>query len=272
MPTLGEKPEPQKFDKQLAEKVAGSFGAEAARYDRTRPPYPGSMVERIVTISPGPRVAEVGCGTGTLSRQLIAAGLEVTGVEHDEQMAAIARETGVPVEVSKFETWDPAGREFDAIVAGQSWHWVDAEQGPRQAARVLRPGGVFVALWHAFSTPDEIAQTLADVWQKVAPEATFRIGHSREEAVEFYRAGCDRTAEAFVGTGEFSGPDVWSAAWDKTYTTAEYLDLILTMGPLALLTPDQTTALLDGVGATIDAVGGRFTSNYKTFAVAVTRS
>ena len=263
MPTL---------DDDLGKRLAGSFGAEAARYDRTRPPYPDELVGRIVTASPGPRVADVGCGTGTLSRQLIAAGCEVLGVEHDELMAAFARETGVPVEVSKFETWDPAGREFDAVVAGQSWHWVDAEQGPRQAARVLRPGGVFVALWHVFSTPDEIAQALADIYGKVAPDTTFRIGHSREEATGFYRSGCVRTAEAFVGTGSFADPEVWSATWDKVYTTAEYLDLILTMSPLALLTPEQTTALLDEVGAAVDAVGGRFTSNYTTFAVAVTRT
>ncbi|HEX8866603.1 MAG TPA: methyltransferase domain-containing protein [Lentzea sp.] len=272
MPTLGEKSQPEKFDKDLAERLASSFGAEAVRYDRTRPPYPDSLVERLIAASPGPRVVDVGCGTGTLSRQLIAAGCEVLGVEHDEQMAGFARETGVPVEVSKFETWDPAGRSYDAVVAGQSWHWVDAEQGPLQAARVLRPGGVFVALWHVFSTPDEIARALADAYEKVAPDTAFRIGHSREEATQFYRSGCDRTAEALVGTGEFADPDVWSAEWDKTYTTAEYLDLILTMSPLALLTPEQTTTLLDGVSAAIDATGGQFTSNYTTFAVAVTRN
>ncbi|MEV6238974.1 methyltransferase domain-containing protein [Lentzea sp. NPDC051838] len=272
MPTLGEKPQPEKFDKDLAERLATSFGAEAARYDRTRPPYPDSLVERLVTAAPGARMVDVGCGTGTLSRQLIAAGREVLGVEHDEQMAGFARETGVPVEVSKFETWDPAGRQFDAVVAGQSWHWVDAEQGPRQVARVLRPGGIFVALWHVFSTPDEIAQTLAETYERIAPDTTFRIGHSREEATAFYRSGCDRTAEAFVGTGDFAAPDVWSATWDKTYTTAEYLDLILTMSPMALLTPEQTTALLDDVGAAVNAIGGQFTSNYTTFAVAVTRN
>ncbi len=272
MPTLGEKPEPPKFDKELAEKLAGAFGADAARYDRTRPPYPGSLVERIVTASPGLRVAEVGCGTGTLSRQLIAAGLEVTGVEHDEQMAAFARATGVPVEVSTFETWDPAGREFDAVVAGQSWHWVDPEQGPRQAARVLRTGGVFVALWHVFSMPDPVAHALAEVYEQVAPETSLRVGHTRQDALTFYREGCRRTADVFTGTGEFSAPQQWSATWDQTYTTAEYLDLMLTMSPLALLTSDQAAELTDRVGAAIDTLGGGFTSNYETLAVTVTRN
>lgn len=272
MPTLGEKPEPEKFDKKLGERLARSFGPEAARYDRTRPPYPDSLVQRIVAAAPGRRVAEVGCGTGTLSRQLIAAGCDVLGIEHDEPMAGFARETGVPVEVSKFETWDPAGREFDAVVAGQSWHWVDPEQGLRQAARVLRPGGVFAALWHVFSTPDPVARALADLYKKVAPETPIRIGHAREESLASYRAGCERTADAFVGTGEFTDPTQWSASWTQAYTTAEYVDLILTMSPLTLLTPAQATELLDGIGAAIDALGGRFTSHYETLAFTITRN
>ncbi|MET8761661.1 class I SAM-dependent methyltransferase [Lentzea sp. NPDC004782] len=272
MPTLGEKPEQVDSGKKLREKLAGSFGSEAARYDRTRPPYPDELVARIVKASPGPRVIDVGCGTGTLSRQLKAAGFEVLGVEHDELMAEAARATGIPVDVSKFEAWDPAGREFDAVAAGQSWHWVDPEQGPRQVARLLRPGGLFVALWHVFSTPDPIAQALAGAYEEVAPDAKLLVGHSRDEAVGFYRAGCTRTADAFVNTGEFSNPDQWSVSWDQSYTTAEYLDLLLTMSPLALLTSDQVTGLLEKVSAAIDAHGGTFTSNYETVAVAVTRN
>ncbi|MDX8029685.1 class I SAM-dependent methyltransferase [Lentzea sp. BCCO 10_0856] len=264
MPTLD--------NEELGKRLASSFGADAARYDRTRPPYPDELVQRIVTASPGPRVVDVGCGTGKLSRQLQAAGLDVLGVEHDENMAGFALATAVPVEVSKFETWDPAGREFDAVVAGQSWHWVNAEEGQRQAARVLRPGGVFVALWHVFAMPDPVAEALADVYQKVAPEIPFRVGYKGAEILASYRSGCERTAESFVATGEFTGSDLWSTRWDQSYTTAEYLDLILTMSPLALLTTEQVTEVLDCVGAAIDAAGGGFTMNYETLAVAVTRN
>jgi len=259
-------------EKEAAERLASSFGAEAARYDRTRPSYPAELVERIVAASPGPRVVEVGCGTGVLTRQLRAAGREVVGVEHDERMAEFARGTGLTVEVSKFETWDPAGREFDAVVAGQSWHWVDPEAGARQAARVLRPGGVFVALWHVFAPPEPIAQAITEAYLKMAPDSRFRVGHNREQAHEAYQAGCGRTADFLVGSGAFTGADQWSAEWDHTYTTAEYLDLLLTMSQIALLGPEQVTELLASAGAAIDAVGGSFTTQYETLAVAVTRS
>ncbi|WP_434448071.1 class I SAM-dependent methyltransferase [Lentzea sp. E54] len=259
-------------DKEAAKRLAISFGADAARYDRTRPAYPDELVRKIVTASPGPRVVDVGCGTGVLSRPLAAAGCEVLGVEHDERMAEFARGTGVTVEVSKFESWDPAGREFDAVVAGQSWHWVDAEAGPLQVARVLRPGGVFVALWHVFAPPEPISQAIADAYRTVAPDLPFPAGQTRAEALESYRAGCVRTGETFAGTGAFGGAKQWKTNWAHTYTSAEYLELMLTMGPIALLGTEQITALLEAVGGAIDAAGGRFTMQYDTLAVAVTRS
>src|SRR5664279_3324977 len=78
--------------------VAESFGVDAARYDRTRPPYPDALVQRIVAASPGSDVLDVGAGTGIEARQFQAAGCTVLGVEPDERMAAFARRRGVEVE------------------------------------------------------------------------------------------------------------------------------------------------------------------------------
>ena len=90
--------------------VAESFGSDAERYDRARPSYPGALVERIVAASPGPDVLDVGCGTGIAARLFQATGCGVLGVEPDARMADLARQSGVDVEVAKFEDWDPAGR------------------------------------------------------------------------------------------------------------------------------------------------------------------
>jgi hypothetical protein len=35
-------------------------------------------------------------------------------------MAELARQSGFTVDVSSFENWDPTGRVFDAVVAGQA--------------------------------------------------------------------------------------------------------------------------------------------------------
>ncbi len=61
------------------------------------------------------------------------------GVEPDERMAAFARRSRVEVEVARFEDWQSAGRQFDAVIAGTAWHWVDPVAGAAKAPRCSRP-------------------------------------------------------------------------------------------------------------------------------------
>src|SRR5262245_17859684 len=122
--------------------VAESFGVDPERYDRTRPPYPEAMIERILAVGAGTAVLDVGCGTGIAGRQFLASGCTVLGVEPDPRMAGFARQTGLSVEVATFEAWEPAGRTFDAVVSGTAWHWIDPVAGAAKAAQMLRPGGV----------------------------------------------------------------------------------------------------------------------------------
>src|ERR1700753_2652146 len=105
--------------------VAEGCAADAGRYDRARPSYPASLVERIVAASPGRRVLDAGCGTGISSRLFPAARCPVLGVAPAPRMAERARQGGTEVEVARLEDWDPAGRAFDVVVAAQAWHWVD---------------------------------------------------------------------------------------------------------------------------------------------------
>ncbi|MGA3255471.1 MAG: class I SAM-dependent methyltransferase [Mycobacterium sp.] len=151
--------------------VAESFGLNADRYDRARPRYPDALIQRVIAASPGVEFLDVGCGTGIGARQYKAAGCTVLGVDPDARMAEVARRTGVEVEIGNFEIWKPNGRSFDAVVAGQAWHWVDPVLGARKAAQVLRPHGLLAMYWHVFDPPGEVATAFDDVLQRVAPDA-----------------------------------------------------------------------------------------------------
>ena len=143
----------------------------AERYDRARPRYPDALIQRVIAASPGVEFLDVGCGTGIGARQYRAAGCTVLGVEPDPRMAEFAKRTGVEIEIGKFENWDPSGRSFDAVVAGQAWHWVDPVLGARKAAQVLRPHGLLAMYWHVFDPPSEVANAFDDVLQRAAPDA-----------------------------------------------------------------------------------------------------
>lgn len=251
--------------------MAESFGVGPDRYDRARPGYPGALVQRIVGASPGTELVDVGCGTGIAARQFQAAGCSVVGVEPDARMADFARARGLAVEVATFEAWDPGDRTFDAVIAAQSWHWVDPVAGAAKAAVLLRPGGRLAIFGHVFEPPTAIAEAQAAACRRVVPDWPFADQPARRP-LDLYEAMYGKFAEAIEMTGKFGAPEQWRFDWTQDYTREQWLDLIPTTGGLTGIPPDQLTAVLAAVGEAIDKMGGRFTMHYVTLATVAARS
>ncbi|WP_067813482.1 class I SAM-dependent methyltransferase [Actinomadura kijaniata] len=253
-----------------ARQWAESFGSDPERYDRARPRYPDALLERLVATAPGPDVLDVGCGTGIVARQLRAAGCRVLGVEVDPRMADWARRDGLEVEVAAFESWDPAGRTFDAVVSGQTWHWIDPAAGAARAAHALRPGGLLAAFWNVGVPSPEIAEAFAEVARRVVPELPML--QQTAASAQAYTALLDKAADGIRRTNAFGAPERWEFGWRRSYTRDEWLDQIPTSGFAGQLGPEKLRELLAGVGEVIDAAGGGFTMDYTTVTIAATRA
>lgn len=251
--------------------VAEGFGADAGRYDRARPSYPAELVRRIVAASPGRDLLDVGCGTGISARLFAGAGCQVLGVEPDPRMAEVARSAGLTVEVSSFEDWDPGGRAFDAVTAGQSWHWVDPVAGAAKAAAALRPGGLLALFWNVFEPDPELRAAFGEAYRQALPEHPMNGFWSRP-ALDGYRAGGARAADGIAQAGAFGPAQEWLVRWERPYTRQEWLDLVPTFGGHHQFPPAAVARLLDGLGAAVDAAGGSFVMGYTTLAIAAVRS
>ncbi|AXK35025.1 class I SAM-dependent methyltransferase [Streptomyces armeniacus] len=257
--------------------MAESFGSDAARYDRTRPRYPDALVARIAAAGGGRDglaaldVLDVGCGTGISARQFQAYGCRVLGVDADPRMAAFARRGGLETEVAAFEEWDPAGRTFDAVAAGQTWHWVDPVAGAAKAARVLRPGGRLALFWNVFDPAQELAAAFADVYRRVLPDLPYNAWAA--PVLDGYTTLLTKVADGIrQAGGAFGEPERWRHDWERRYTRDEWLDQLPTHGGHARLTRGQLDEVLAGVGAAIDAVGGAFTMRYATVTLTAVRT
>jgi predicted RNA methylase len=68
-----------------------SFGAAAAAYAEHRPDYAQAAVRWALEAAPGPRVLDLGAGTGKLTATLGGAGVDVLAVEPDPAMLAELR-------------------------------------------------------------------------------------------------------------------------------------------------------------------------------------
>jgi SAM-dependent methyltransferase len=268
----GQQPEhhamPRLEEPHRQRQAAESFGLDPARFDRARPRYPDVLIERIVAGAPGALVLDVGVGTGILARQFQATGCQVLGVDPDARLAEFARHSGVEVEVSTFEAWDAASRMFDAVVSGESWHWVDPVAGAAKAAAVLRPGGRLAVVWNTGKPPAGLEEAFDAVYRQCLPESLVaRLGRTAIEAS--HSAMRRRAADGIEATGAFEEPEQWRYEWAHSYTRDEWLDALQTTG--GAIPQSQLPGLLEGVGKAIDAFGGSFTMDYVTFVVTAAR-
>jgi SAM-dependent methyltransferase len=254
-----------------ARQIAESFGSEAERYERTRPSYPKAMVEAILAASSGRDVLDVGIGTGISARPFRQLGCHVLGVDPDERMTEYASQSGLEVEIAKFEKWDPAGRTFDVVIAGQTWHWVDPVAGASKAAGVLRPGGRIALFWNVMSYPPDLAKGFAAVYQRVVPEFPFFQNAGAPGGPESYAPLLDKAVDGIRHTATFTEPERWQFDWVRTYTRDEWLDTVPTFGGHSLIPQEKSAELLAGIGEVVDAAGGSFVLSYTAVVVTAIR-
>jgi trans-aconitate methyltransferase len=95
----------------------------------------------------GERVLDVGCGDGSLTAAIAAAGASVVGVDSSASMIADAAARGLDARLVDARTL-PFEAEFDAAFSNAALHWVQAADQPavlRGIFRALEPGGRFAA-------------------------------------------------------------------------------------------------------------------------------
>lgn len=241
---------------------AESFGAVAAYYDRYRPGYPDALIDDLLALQVHD-VLDIACGTGKASRQLLARGLSVLGVEIDAEMAAVARTHGVPVEIAGFEQWNAAGRTFDLLVCGQAWHWIDPAVGPAKAAGLLRPGGLMVVFWnHEADLEPRVRKVLDEAYRAHAPELLEMSAQDRERReAKPYLAGL-KASRAFrsIETKEYP--------LKRTYTTDEWVGAVQTHSDHLQLDPPRRAALADELRTLIDGrLGGMIRTSGGTYSI-----
>lgn len=145
-------------------------------------------------VKPGAKVLDLGCGGGTDSMAMIAAGLSVTPADGSPQIAAKAEaRLGVPVKVMRFDELS-AEQAFDAIWASASLlhvrreHLADILTG---VWRALRPGGLFFASYKSGGTEgrDSHGRYFNYLSKAQALTAYAASGHWQIEEVSEYTGG-----------------------------------------------------------------------------------
>ena len=135
----------------------------------------------------GERVLDLGCGDGTLTQRIAAAGAEVVGCDRSPEMLAAARSRGLSV-VQADMTSLPFTGEFEAVFSNAALHWTRAQRQVLVGVhRALRPGGRFVAEMGGLGNIAAIRTALQVLLRRHGVDA-------EEHAASFFPSAADYTA------------------------------------------------------------------------------
>ncbi len=129
----------------------------AGDYARFRPGYAPQVATAVLgyvgRAAASIDAADIGAGTGIWTRTLAARGLHsVVAVEPNDEMRGQGIETSGGTDIAWIKglaeaTGLPDG-SVDLVSMASSLHWADFDKACDEFHRILRPGGVFVALWN----------------------------------------------------------------------------------------------------------------------------
>ena len=140
----------------LANDPTQRFSSRVENYVKYRPGYPEAVIATLrdqCELNRDSLVADVGSGTGVLSKLFLKNGNRVFAVEPNPEM----REAGERLLGSYPEFRSVSGRaelstladhSVDFVVAGQSFHWFDPRGARNEFVRILRPTGWGALIWN----------------------------------------------------------------------------------------------------------------------------
>lgn len=157
----------------------------ADHYDR-RADYSEEAVDEILKtagISAGSRIADIGAGTGKLTRLLLDRDLVVLAVEPNAAMRA----RGIENTNGRAVTWVVGTAEQTGLPAssvrlvtfGSSFNVADRECALAEAARILEPSGWFACLWNHRELDDPLQARVEAAIRQVVPN--YQYGARRED-------------------------------------------------------------------------------------------
>lgn len=173
------------------------FTGRAAAYSAGRPSYPRKILDILgqeIDLDRRKIVADIGSGTGILSKLFLENGNRVYGVEPNKEMGKIAEKafadcpsfTSINGTAENTTIMDAS---IDLVTVGQALHWFDSQLASQEFARILRPTGGLCVLYNDRNKGNKFMRDYDQVIQKYARDRAKVPDINHEYLSKFYSEG-----------------------------------------------------------------------------------
>lgn len=169
-------------------------------YSKSRPSYPNEYIDYLFSanhVDESCRIADIGSGTGILTRQLLERRVSVTGVEPNKDMRTKAEQNlrkfdlFTSINGSAEDTTLPEN-SVDLVIAAQAFHWFDKEKFKLECKRILKQERNVALVWNSRDSESPLIKENAEIFKKYCPSFygfSGGIGENEEVFKQFFRNG-----------------------------------------------------------------------------------
>ncbi|WHZ00837.1 class I SAM-dependent methyltransferase [Neobacillus sp. YX16] len=179
-------------------KPTDKFSGKADVYSKSRPSYPTEYIDYLLSVNSlneSSRVADIGSGTGILTRQLLERGVSVVAVEPNDDMRTKAEQDLKQYEhftsiKGSAEATSLPDKSIDLVIAAQAFHWFDQKKFKFECKRILKQEAKVSLVWNSRDFTSPLIKENAEIFKKYCPNFygfSGGIGEGEELFNQFFR-------------------------------------------------------------------------------------